>query len=152
MHQSFVSPAPGDTAGLKCQASTSDESRQCRGCAGVLISRQYTVTLIQIRYGIDNIQLLLWYLFNLQSLSLMFQFHQNNAQLLFHIIVSLRGARAFSGDFTINLAPQRRAFSQALKIEKLKTPLFPGPRGAGDTNDWCIIYIVSLTVNLVQIC
>ena len=40
----------GDIAGLKCQALTSDASRQCRGFAGVLISRQYTVTLIQIRY------------------------------------------------------------------------------------------------------
>ena len=39
----------GDTAGLKCQALTSDESRQCRGFVGVFISRQYTVTLIQIR-------------------------------------------------------------------------------------------------------
>ena len=40
---------------------------------------------------------------------------------------------AFSRDFTTNLAPQRRA----LKIGKLKAPLFPGPEG-GDTNDWCI--------------
>ena len=29
----------GDIAGLKCQNLTSDVSRQCRGCAGVLISR-----------------------------------------------------------------------------------------------------------------
>ena len=40
----------GDMAGLKCQALTSDVSRQCRGFAGVMISRQYTVTLIQIRF------------------------------------------------------------------------------------------------------
>ena len=40
----------GDIAGLKCQALTYDASRQCRGFAGVMISRQYTVTLIQIRY------------------------------------------------------------------------------------------------------
>ena len=39
----------GDMAGLKCQALTSDVSRQCGGFAGVMISRQYTVTLIQIR-------------------------------------------------------------------------------------------------------
>ena len=35
-------PGPGDTgdiAGLKCRNLTSDVSRQCRGCAGVLISR-----------------------------------------------------------------------------------------------------------------
>ena len=38
-------PAPlgagdtGDIAGLKCRNLTSDVSRQCRGCAGVLISR-----------------------------------------------------------------------------------------------------------------
>ena len=45
MHQSFVSPAPfgaGDTrdiAGLKCRNLTSDVSRQCGGCAGVLNPR-----------------------------------------------------------------------------------------------------------------
>ena len=69
----------------------------------------------------------------------MFQFHQNNSRLLFHIIVSLRGAGAFTRDFTTNLELQCQAFSQALKIEKLKAPLFPGPRGVGGTNDWCII-------------
>ena len=26
----------------------------------------------------------------------------------------------------------------ALKIEKLKAPLLPGPEEEGDTNDWCI--------------
>ena len=50
------------------------------------------------------------------------------------------GAGFFSGDFTINLAPQCRAFNRALKIEKLKAPLFPGPRRAGDTNEWCILH------------
>ena len=49
------------------------------------------------------------------------------------------GAGAFSRDFTINLSPQCRAFSRALKSEKLKAPLFPGPVGA--TNDWCIIIL-----------
>ena len=73
------------------------------------------------------------------SPSLIFQFHQNNSQLLFHIMVSLRGVEAFSRDFTTNLAPQCRAFSGALQTEKLNVPLLPGPRGAGDTNDWCII-------------
>ena len=54
IHQSFVcSPRAGDsgdTAGLRYQDLTSDESRQCGGCARGLISCQYTVTLIQIRY------------------------------------------------------------------------------------------------------
>ena len=50
------------------------------------------------------------------------------------------GAGAFSGDFTTNLTRQCRAFSRALKIEKLKAPLFRGPKGAGATNDWCIIH------------
>ena len=68
----------------------------------------------------------------------MFQFHQNNSQLLFHVIVSPWGAGAFSRGFTKTLARQCRAFTRALKIEKLKAPLFPGPRGAGDANDWCI--------------
>ena len=49
------------------------------------------------------------------------------------------GAGAFCGAFTTNVAPQRRAFSRALEIEKLKAPLFRGPEGAGATNDWCII-------------
>ena len=44
----------------------------------------------------------------------------------------------FSRDFTTSLAPECRAFSGALKIEKLKAPLIPGPEGAEDTNDWCI--------------
>ena len=47
-------------------------------------------------------------------------------------------AGAFSGDFTTNLARQCSAFSRALKIEKLKAPLFRGLEGAGATNDWCI--------------
>ena len=47
------------------------------------------------------------------------------------------GAGAFSRDFTINLSPQCRAFSRALKTEKIKAPLFPGPVGAGTTYDWC---------------
>ena len=64
----------------------------------------------------------------------MFQFHQNNSQLLFHVIVSPWGAGAFSRGFTKTLA-------RALKIEKLKAPLFPGPGGAGDANDWCIICV-----------
>ena len=55
--------------------------------------------------------------------------------LLFFIIVNLRGAGAFSRDFTINLSPQCRAFSRALKTEMLKAPLFPGSIGAGTTND-----------------
>ena len=53
--------------------------------------------------------------------------------------ISLRGAGAFSRNFTTNLTPQCRAFSRALKIQKLKAPLLPGPKGTGDTNDWCII-------------
>ena len=71
----------------------------------------------------------------------MFQFHQNKSQLLFHVIVSIQGAGAFSRDFTTNLARQCRAFSRALNNEKLKAPLFPGPGGAGDTNDLCIMVI-----------
>ena len=78
----------------------------------------------------------------------MFQFHQNNSQLLFHIIVSLWGAGAFSRDFTTNLARRCRAFTRALKNEKLKTPPFPGPGGAGGTNDWCITLNLKSTYRL----
>ena len=38
-------------------------------------------------------------------------------------------AGAFSRDFTTILAPECRAFSGALKIEKYKAPLIPGPEG-----------------------
>ena len=51
---------------------------------------------------------------------------------------SLWGAGIFSRDFTTNLTPQCRAFSWASKTEKLNALLFPGPRGAVDTNDLCI--------------
>ena len=54
------------------------------------------------------------------------------------------GAGACSRDFTINLSPQCTAFSRALKTEKLKAPLFPGPVEAGTTNDWCIRQIYLL--------
>ena len=49
------------------------------------------------------------------------------------------GAGAFRRAFTTNVTPQCRAFSRALEIEKFKDPLFRGPEGAADTNDWCII-------------
>ena len=62
----------------------------------------------------------------------------DSGHLLFFIIVIPREGGAFSRDFTIILAPECKAFSVALKIEKLKTPLIPGPKGAVDTNDWCI--------------
>ena len=65
--------------------------------------------------------------------------HLNDTgQLLFYFNFSAPGGGAFSGDFTTNLVRQCRAFSGALKIEKLKAPLFRGPEGAGATNDWCI--------------
>ena len=47
-------------------------------------------------------------------------------------------AVVFSRDFNTNLTPQCQAFSRALNNEKLNAPLFPGPRGAVDTNNWCI--------------
>ena len=46
-------------------------------------------------------------------------------------------AGAFSRDFTTSLVPECRAFSGALKIEKLKALLIPSPVVV-DTNDWCI--------------
>ena len=57
-------------------------------------------------------------------------------------------AGTFSRGFTTSLAPECRAFSGALKIEKLKTPLIPGPEGAVDTNDWCIIAIINVYIGL----
>ena len=57
-------------------------------------------------------------------------------------------ARAYSGNFTTSLGPECRAFSGALKIEKLKAPLIPGPEGAVDTNDWCIMVSVKIALYL----
>ena len=48
-------------------------------------------------------------------------------------------SRAFSSESATNRTPQCRAFSRTLKTEMLNVPLFSGPRGAADTNDWCII-------------
>ena len=50
------------------------------------------------------------------------------------------GAGAFRRAFTTNVAPQ----SRALENEKLKTLLFRGTEGAGDTNDWSITFCASL--------
>ena len=56
--------------------------------------------------------------------------------ICFSSILSAPGrAGAFSRDFTTILTPECRAFSGALKIEQLKAPLIPGPKGAVDTND-----------------
>ena len=82
----------------------------------------------------------------------MFHFHQNNSQLLFHAIVSPWGAGAFSRGFTKTLARQCRAFTRALKIEKLKALLFPGPGGAGDANDWCINQVLDGSHNTHMVC
>ena len=64
-------------------------------------------------------------------------FNDTGQLLFFILILSAPGAGAFSGDFTTNMARQCRA----LKIEKLKAPVFRGPEGAGATNDWCIMSI-----------
>ena len=62
------------------------------------------------------------------------------------------GAGAFSRDFT-TFTPQCKAFSRALEIEKLKTLLFRGPEGAGNTNDLCIIgkYKVRTHLKLIKL-
>ena len=69
-------------------------------------------------------------------------YSNDSGQLLFFILIlSALGGGGFCGDFTTNLARQCRAFSRALKIEKLKAPLFRGPEGAGTANAWSIIAI-----------
>ena len=60
-------------------------------------------------------------------------------------LLSAPGVGAFSRNVTKNLAPQCRA----LKIEKLKALLFPGLKGAGDTNDWCMIIAISIEKDVV---
>ena len=57
-------------------------------------------------------------------------YSNDSVQLLFFILICQPlEAGAFSGDFTTNLARQCRVFSRALRIEKLKAPLFRGPEG-----------------------
>ena len=69
--------------------------------------------------------------------------------ICFSSFLSVPGrAGSFSRDFTTRLAPECRAFSGALKIEKLKAPLIPGPEGVVDTNDWCINIAVTLKLSL----
>ena len=68
-------------------------------------------------------------------------YSNDSGQLLFFIfILSAPRAEAFSGDFTTNLARQCRAFSRALKNEKLKAPLFRGPRGPGLQMTGALLY------------
>ena len=70
-------------------------------------------------------------------------YSNDSGQLWFFILIlSAPEGGAFSGVSTTNLARQCRAFSRAMKIEKLKAPLFCGPEGAGATNDWCIISLI----------
>ena len=49
--------------------------------------------------------------------------------VLFWLLSAPGRAGAFSRDFTTILAPECRDFKGALKIEKLKAPLIPGPEG-----------------------
>ena len=67
--------------------------------------------------------------------------------VLYFNFVSPRGSGAFSGAFTTNLSRQCRAFSRALKIEKLKAPLFCGPEGAGATNELCLKVMLGHSVH-----
>ena len=64
-------------------------------------------------------------------------------QMVQVIIVNLRGAEAFCRDFTINVSPQCRAFSRALKTEKVKSPAIPRPRKGRDykwlVHKWIIL-------------
>ena len=78
---------------------------------------------------------LMWNLHGIGEESL---FKWSRSFVVLHYCQSL-GTEVFSRDLTINLSPQCRAFCRALKTEKLKVPLFPGPVGAGTTNDWCIM-------------
>ena len=55
-------------------------------------------------------------------------YSNDSGQLLFFILISSApGGRGLLA----GVLPQCRAFSRALKIEKLKAPLFRGPEGAG---------------------
>ena len=79
-------------------------------------------------------------------------YSNDSGQLLFFILIlsAPRGSGAFSGDFTTNLARQCRAFSRALKIEKLKAPLFRGPEGLQMTGALHVLPTVLPTVLLLR--
>ena len=54
-------------------------------------------------------------------------------------LLSTSGGRGLLAGILPQICPlQCKAFSRALKTEKLKAPLFPGPIGAETTNVWCI--------------
>ena len=62
-------------------------------------------------------------------------YSNDSGQLFFILILSAPGGRGLLAW----ILPQKLARQcRALKIEKLKAPLFRGPEGAGATNDWCI--------------
>ena len=65
-------------------------------------------------------------------------FKRFRSVVLYFNFVSPRGRGLLAGILPQILPRQCRAFSRALKNEKLKAPLFRGPEGAGATNDWCI--------------
>ena len=68
-------------------------------------------------------------------------YSNNSGHLLIFIIVPPWGAGALSRDFTTKLVPQCRAFSGALKIGKLKAPLFPVPRGLWIQMTGALLYV-----------
>ena len=80
----------------------------------------------------------------------------STGHLSFLIIVNPRGPGLLAIFYQI-FGPHGGAFTRALKVEKLKAPLFPGPVGAGDTmtdafNISLYIYSSSKKNPVTQLC
>ena len=97
----------GDRVGLKCQDLTSDESWQCQGCVGVLIYHHYTqlylfkILIVFLTFNYFYSPCLIYkcnctFTYRNSSPSLIIHFHQNNPQMLFHIIMSASGELGLS--------------------------------------------------------
>ena len=66
--------------------------------------------------------------------------HSNDLGLFLLLIIVYPRGRCIQQGFHHKFGPAMQGFQQGFETEKIKAPLFPGPRGGGDTDDWCIIY------------
>ena len=116
MFRSFNFPLkyPGEIAGILAgfyrdivQCICRDLSLEPKLCVCVQISSLKPLGQLKPNF--------MWNLHGIGEESLFKWSRRGSRSFLFFIIVNLRGAGAFSRDFTINLSLQCRAFSRALK-------------------------------------